>query len=371
MAHTLDGLYTLDKLKEDNLIIFEAIMGSHAYGTSLPTSDTDIRGVFVQPLNDILKYGYVEQVSDELNDITYYELRRFIHLASQNNPNIIEILFAPEDVIQFESIAWLPIKAKAKEFLTKTCRFSFGGYAIQQIKKARGYDKKINWEENELVRKSVLEFCYILDGGKTITLNKWLLDYNKKIIDKFTQKDFSLAKIDHAHDIYALYCIPGLKNGGIVSDIQKANNVQLTSIPKGIPVEAYLTFNKDAYSTHCKRYKEYQTWLKERNEDRFKMNKEHGKNYDSKNMMHTFRLLKVAYEIATEGTINVRRPKEELTTLMSIRRGEYEFDKLLEEAEEMMVKMDNAFKESSLPEQIEFDVNEMLLQVRKYIYGLK
>ena len=34
-------------LKEQGLILFEAISGSRAYGTSLPTSDTDIRGVFI------------------------------------------------------------------------------------------------------------------------------------------------------------------------------------------------------------------------------------------------------------------------------------------------------------------------------------
>ena len=36
--------YTIDELKKKNLITFEAIMGSHAYGTVLPTSDKDIRG---------------------------------------------------------------------------------------------------------------------------------------------------------------------------------------------------------------------------------------------------------------------------------------------------------------------------------------
>jgi len=38
--------YTVKDLEDQKLIIFPSIMGSQAYGTSLPTSDTDIRGVF-------------------------------------------------------------------------------------------------------------------------------------------------------------------------------------------------------------------------------------------------------------------------------------------------------------------------------------
>ena len=93
--------YTIKDLKDKGLIIFEAIMGSQAYGTNTPESDTDIRGVFVQPLEDALKYGYVEQVSDETNDITFYELGRFIDLLIGNNPNILELLAAPKDCVKF------------------------------------------------------------------------------------------------------------------------------------------------------------------------------------------------------------------------------------------------------------------------------
>ena len=61
--------YTIKDLKDRNLIIFEAVMGSYAYGTVLPTSDRDIRGVWIQPLEEILQYGYAEQVADDTNDI--------------------------------------------------------------------------------------------------------------------------------------------------------------------------------------------------------------------------------------------------------------------------------------------------------------
>lgn len=364
--------YTIKELRDKDLIIFEAVMGSHAYGTALPTSDIDLRGVFMQPLLDILQHGYVEQVADDTNDIVYYELRRFFSLLRGNNPNVLEILFAPEDCIKKDSEEWGMVKKNQSEFLTKKCRHSFAGYAIDQIKKARGYNKKINWEESQMTRKNVLEFCYVLKDGGSVTLNRWFNDYNANQIDKLDQRDIGLAKIDHAHDIYAMYDLSYFDfEKGIVGDVNVSNDVQLTSIPKGLKPLGYLTFNKDAYSTHCKRYNEYQQWLKNRNEDRFRMNQEHGKNYDSKNMMHTFRLLKVALEIPKYHYIHVRRPEDEIEILMQIRRGLYEYDKLVREAESMIKELDEAYDKCDLPEEVNQGLLDyLLLVIRKFRYGL-
>jgi len=361
--------YTIDTLREKNLIIFEAIMGSHAYGTSMPTSDTDIRGIYIQPKDDIYGFGYVDQVADNKNDIVFYEIKRFLELVRTNNPNILELLNAPEDCIVYKDPIFDIILEQKKNFITKQCKNSFAGYAIGQIKKARGYNKKINWEEEQMVRKNVLDFCYILERGGTVSLHEWLKKYSQNTVNVYTQQDFGLAKVDHAHDIYALYRLPERHEGsGIVGDIEKANDVQLTSILKGLMVEAYLTFNKDAYSTHCKRYAEYKEWLENRNEDRFKMNKEHGKNYDSKNMMHTFRLLNMATEIAN-GEIIVRRPPEEIETLMAIRKGEYDYHKLLYEAEEKIEGLDELFNNSDLPNKVDADlVNTLLIAIRQLRY---
>lgn len=351
--------YTIKDLEEKNLIIFSAVMGSHAYGTSMPTSDVDLRGVFIQPIEDILGFGYVDQVADKTNDIVFYEIKRFLELVQTNNPNILELLNAPEDSIKFKDPLFDLVLDQKDEFITKQCKNSFAGYAIGQIKKARGYNKKINWEEKKMVRRTVLDFCYVLVGNDTVELKKWLI---------FPQESIGLAKIDHAHDLYAMYANPDDTKWGIVSDEETANDVQLWSIPKNAEFLGHLTFNKDAYSTHCKQYAEYNEWLENRNEDRFKMNKEHGKNYDSKNMMHTFRLLNMATEIA-EGKIIVRRPEEELKTLMAIRKGEYDYDKLLEEAEAKIANLDELFDNSNLPNKVDREfIDNLLVTIRKLRY---
>jgi len=98
----MKNVIDINYLKNNNLIIFEGIAGSHAYGTALPTSDTDIRGVYIAPIESILSGNYPDQVADEKNDIVYYEIGRFLNLIQSNNPNILEILNLPEDCILYK-----------------------------------------------------------------------------------------------------------------------------------------------------------------------------------------------------------------------------------------------------------------------------
>jgi predicted nucleotidyltransferase len=374
--------FTIEELHDEDLIIMETIMGSHAYGTATPESDVDIRGVFIQPLEHALKYGWIEQISDEKNDITFYELGRFMQLLQGNNPNILEMIAAPKDCIKIIKPEFEVITSQKEHFLTKRVRWTFAGYAIDQIQKARGYNKKINWEESQLQRKTVLDFCYvILRSGGSKSFKEWLINYNdnhsfywfgkRKI--KSSQFDFGLAAIDHAKDTYALYdemYYNTRKNAGIVSNEETSNDIQLTSIPKGLKPCSTLVFNKDGYSSHCKKYQEYQDWLKNRNENRFKMNKEHGKNYDSKNMMHTYRLLLMAHEMAN-GELRVRRTLEEIKKLMSIRKGEYEYNDLLKEAENLIANLDDVFEKSNLPKEVDKEwALDLLLNIRKTHYKL-
>ena len=156
---------------------------------------------------------------------------------------------------------------------------------------------------------------------------------------------------------------------GIISDPDTANDVQLTSIPKGMTPIAHLVTNLNAYSTHCKKFKEYQTWLKERNVNRFKMNKEHGKNYNSKNLMHCMRLLDMVAEMLDTGIINVRRSPEQIDYLMKIRRGEMEYEDLLQSAEAKISALDEKYANSILPDKVNTKiVLNTLLNMRNYFY---
>ena len=90
---------TIADLRQQNLILFEAVSGSRAYGTNLPHSDTDLKGVFVLPEHQFFGLDYVPQVANETNDEVFYELRRFVELLLKNNPTVLELLGTPPDCV--------------------------------------------------------------------------------------------------------------------------------------------------------------------------------------------------------------------------------------------------------------------------------
>lgn len=347
----------IEDLKQRKLLLFESISGSKAYGLDTPQSDTDIRGVFVLPEEDYFGLDYTEQVSNESQDIVYYELKRFVVLLSKSNPNMLELLSMPKDCILYQHPLYHFFKAE--DFLSRQCQSTFAGYALTQVRKARGLKKKIvNPVEPE--RKSVLDFCYVVQGQGSLPLLTFLEDHGLE------QEDMGLAKIPHMHELYGLFYHPACQFKGVVQS-EKANEVSLSSIPKGLDPLAYMSFNKSGYSSYCKVYREYWEWVEKRNDARYQNTLSHGKNYDAKNLMHTFRLLDMAEEIGREGRIQVRRPNREF--LLQIKSGDFEYDELLTMAEERIADMDQLYTQSKLPEAPDLEkINSILIQVRKEFY---
>lgn len=347
-------------LKEQKLILLECISGSRAYGLHTPKSDTDIKGVFAHSQKQFYGLEYIEQVNNESNDEVYYELKRFIDLLSKNNPNILELLATPADCIMYKHDLMDMIKPEM--FLSRLCNQTFAGYAQSQIKKAKGLNKKIvNPVDAE--RKSVLDFCYVVIGQGSTSLLSWLKTKNLK------QEDCGLVNISHMKEIYSVFHNSQLTDGYLkgISSGPEANDISLSSLPKGIEPIAVMSFNKEGYSKYCKDYKQYWEWVEKRNDARYENTIEHGKNYDAKNMMHTFRLLNMAEEIAKENKINVRRLDRDF--LLQIRSGYFEYDNLVEMANEKVILINELYEKSDLPESPDIKAcNDLLIQIREKLY---
>jgi predicted nucleotidyltransferase len=352
---------TIQELEDRQLIIYKCISGSKAYGLDLPESDTDIRGVFLIPQDDLYGSKYIPQVADEKNDEVYYELGRYMDLLAKNNPNILELLATPVEQVLYKHPLLNILTAGL--FLSKKCKDSFGGFAFTQIRKARGLNKKIvNPVAKE--KKSILDFCYVLYGSGSILLEKWLKLQNAQ------QEDCGLTNVPHFKDVYGLYLDPEKQFGykGVQKKIT-ATRVALSSIPEGQQAATHLYFNQDGYTSYCKDYREYWEWVDQRNEARYQQNIAHGKNYDTKNMMHTFRLLDMATEILSSGDIIVRRPNR--AELLSIRKGEWTYEDLIEKAEQKMQEVEIAYSNSALPEVPDHAVIEqILIDLRHQFYSI-
>ena len=352
-------------------IIFKAIVGSQSYGTSTPTSDVDYKGVYMQSIDELIGFGYVQQI-DVTKDECYYEVRRFLQLLQSGNPTVLELLYSPSDCIVTSSPHFELIVANRDKFITKKCLKSFGGYAVDQINKARGLDKKMNYEKDKITRKDVLDFCYVMaeDGFKTIPIKTWLKKEGLK------QQHVGLSKLDHFRDCYSVFYDhiadmksdnPRFEGGGfgyrgIIGE--DSNEVRTSNIPRYAIKETTLYFNREEYSMHCMDYKDYETWLENRNTQRFVDVKSHNQKIDGKNVLHCRRLLDMAMEIAATGTVQVKRPNADY--LLSIRRGEVNLEEIISQAEKDILVVYEAYKNSSLPDEVDsVFVNDLLLEIRK------
>jgi len=226
-------------------------------------------------------------------------------------------------------------------------------------KKARGLNKKIvNPQPKQ--RKHLREFCYVLKDQGSVPLNDWL---NTRGL---SENDCGLVAVNHAVNTYALFHNKDTSYRGLFSKKDDAA-LLCSSVPIEAQPIAWLTCNKNAFKAHCKAHHDYWDWVSHRNEDRYLTNVRHDRGYDSKNMMHTLRLLDMAIEIAEQGILSVKRPNAKW--LLQIKAGELSYEDLLCLAEEKLERVSTSFKKSPLPESVDFnEANQILTEVRNAFF---
>jgi predicted nucleotidyltransferase len=331
-------------------------VGSHAFGTNIETSDEDFLEVHQCDNEELFGFNYRDELQFT-KDHKSFELKKFLELLLKANPTTLEMLFSDESNIIYkdESLNWL---FENKEmFVTKQSLQTFGNYAISQIQKATALDKKANWEKNRVIRKTPLDFCYILLDKEESVKIKDFFEITDDII--LTTKYWGLSNINNFPDCYSMYYFKD-GNAGFISE--DSNELQIRNIPKELSKKYTLRFDRNAYSTHCKDFREYTEWLSKRNTQRYTWDQ--GKiSYDLKNIMHCRRLLNVALEIAEKGTFTVLRP--EAKDLIEIRRGNIKIEDIMKGLEDDKNKILKFFEFSKLPEKIDQKlIEDYLIKMR-------
>lgn len=404
--------YTFEEIKNNGWLLYHYIRGSQSYGTNTPTSDEDHGGVYLEPINQILGLGidFQDEVSNETHDDVWYSLKKYCNLLLSSNPNILESLFIDDKFVLYEHPIITDFKKHRQEFVTKECFNSFIGYAVAQIKRAKGYNKLCNWEEVE--RKMPIDFCYtpFEQGSQHITT--WLekrglkqrycglvsinnmpdcyglyYDWGNHILNECKLSDIGEYQIENVLLDYAIeyFDIPDRETAfnfliekvkpigyrGIVKEegFGQPDDVRCSSVEKDVKPLCIMQYNKDGFTQHCKKYHQYQEWLQKRNQVRYESNLGH--NYDSKNMMHCFRLMNMGLEIAKTGEVHINRTGIDRDFLLNIRNHKYEYEYLIKHLENKKEELDEAIAKSTLPEKIDVNkMNDLLIGIRKE-YQLK
>lgn len=286
------------KLDSRFKLIFTGLTGSHLYGTNLPESDRDIRGVFIP--SEEFYIGFlekVEQVESHEPDETYWEISKFFKLCLDNNPNILELLFVPEQFRLFATPEWLEIINHKDMFLSTKAKHTFSGYAVSQLHRIKQH-------------------------------REWLLNPPKKQPER---KDFGLPDINVVHK----------------DQINAFNELLHSDKPIELSDNALETLQREkAYINASKQWQQYQEWKTNRNPQRADLEAKYG--YDTKHASHLYRLIGEGVELLTAGNITFPRPNAD--ELLAIRKGAYTYTQLMEKLGGKQFDIDSFFNfESKLP----------------------
>jgi len=285
--------------------LLEYPIGSFLYGTNTENSDKDYAGVFVAEIDYYFglknikeadmsiksKDAYNKNTSEAI-DKKFYELKRFINLAKDNNPTIIEQLFIPRDKLIYHNTNGLKLLEHKKDFLHKGLYYRFLGYAYSQKKKM--IIKLDNYKDYEYVRDVIQN----ADPRDT-------LFHIRDKIKKFIFKD------EHIK----------------VGDIK---------IPMGI-------LNKKALDILNKRFKNLS--------NRTILIKKYG--YDTKFASHLIRLVLEGIELLK--TKNLIFPLQQANYIKDIKKGKYGLDDVLNDFDKLEKQIKNVCENSDLPKYPDFN----------------
>lgn len=318
-------------------LIFRAIAGSHLYGTNTKDSDIDERGVFIP--DERYFYGFlnrIEQFEDKNNDITYFELRKFLHLASENNPNIIELLYIPKDKWLQYTDDWNEIYKNRNLFLSTKAKYTFSGYAHSQFSRIKLHR---NWLFNPPTKKPLREDFGLSSNKSDLTKDQIgafnvLLSLKLENIKEFHPLKEQLDIMEETRNFKNLCQENKIIDSNAIKEIISVSDQFIEILQK-----------ENAYAQAERHYNQYLNWKKNRNPERAKLEEKFG--YDTKFTMHCFRLISEGIELLESGQITFPRPDYKF--LLDIRNGLYKYEELEKDLNNIDNNYNKSYIESTLP----------------------
>jgi predicted nucleotidyltransferase len=376
----------------DKHTVFITLGGSQAYGIATPQSDYDYRGIVIAPRSNYVglknkfetasgreiyknfPVGFfqgdprVGPTTIEEPDLQFYELRKFVLLAIDNNPSVLEILFTDEsDILRRHPILDRLIENRDK-LISKASKYRFCGYAFQQLKRIQRHKR---WLDNPIENKpkrsdfglpdvGLLSAdqmgaadAILQDAANGFAVNQDYLTEDAKI--ELRSNMYSSLKLAWKSISKEKFPICDDGTFGTIEDSIKLG----AAIHKGFDENFIEVLKREKLYRAAKNdYDAYQKWKSDRNEKRAEIEKEFG--FDLKHATHLIRLLKMSREILTTGKVIVKRPDAE--ELLEIRNGKWSYEKIVEFAETEDSELEELLKKTTLPHRASLDFFDDIVQ---------
>lgn len=305
-------------------ILYKIKSGSHLYGLNTEKSDIDYSGVYIE--DELYDYMDVFKNKDELDlsfkckqengknvkdaiDEKYFHITKFIKLLTENNPNIVEMLFCPEDCILYID----PVFKKyfidnGKMFISKKIINKFIGYAISQEQKS--YTKSKNY--------------LVLDRFRTVLNNINKSFVIADIIDDAFKRAFE--------NVYTIVIKKHSK-----TNIEQVLNIGDMQFPSGVTVE-------EAIKRIDLRFRNASHRI-----DGMLINK-----YEPKFMSHTIRLLDEGIQLLKTGKIELPFTGDTKQLIMDIKNGNTPVEKIPNIVNHYKDMLQSCEKETILPNEPDY-----------------
>lgn len=303
-------------------ICFICFGGSHAYGTNIETSDIDIRGVCLPNLDELIGLNkfYQEEQKDEDTDVVIYEFSKFVKLAMDNNPNVLEMLGNREYLI-FNDVGKMLLD-NADLFLSKRCILTFMGYATAQLRRLENFLATTEYTQEEK--------------------NKYIKQTMDVVMSKLEDNNYLF------------------KEGAIKVNLDKENKLTLDCNIKNAPIDLVRSSLNDILNIE-KTYNKLG-----------KRNTKKDEAHLCKHQMHLIRLFLMCFDILEKHKIITYRESDK-KLLLEIRKGKFLKDnKLTDDFRPYLQSLEDKMQElketTTLPEKAKFkEINDLVMKVNKLV----
>lgn len=312
-----------------NEILVTVQAGSRLFGTHREDSDSDYVRIFQPTMKETLLWHPVRSFNtkneDSNEEFIGWPLQHFFKLLAQGQTQALEVMFAPDQMVAFESTYWRCIvkpnfRRSPEKFLSKNTA-AFVGYCRSQANK---YCVKA--ERLEAVNKVVA------------MLNSYAL--HSKHIRTLAELDFINVIRDTETSTYLYVEDITFDNGTVMPHIVCCNVKCPAHFNLGQALGIY-TRLQSQYGLRAKASLDAGT-------------------ADWKALSHAVRVAREAKELLVAHTITLPLPYAD--HIKAIKTGMLPYEQVLEEIDELLIEVEEAQAESTLPDEVDQDyINSLII----------